>query len=268
VDYLMRVQALTSAEQQRIEHELSAQLNDMDDVMRHTSQLLALVTHQAGLVSGPDESSAEVRRIDLMPMSGTRVAVLIADNLGRVRTMMAGLDEPLQADELAQLARFLNENLDGAPLDKLSATVASRMHSYLDEQRRLAERALSVLDMLPKNRQSQLFLEGAMQLFEQPEFRDVGKAREVFSMLDERDRLLDLLRAGVEGAGCSVLIGSESRDQGMQEISVVASPYCVGDKPVGMLGVLGPRRMPYPRLMAIVDYTAGMLGRFLTRLAQ
>ncbi len=270
VDYLMRVQELTITERQRIEHEFSEKLNDVDDLMRHTSQLLALVTHQTGIVEGPNESSAEVRRIELMPIAPSRMAVLIADSLGRVRTLMAPVDEPVQLDELAKLAAFLNEELQGVALDSLAASVRTHMQEWLSEQRRMAEQALRVLDQLPLSRHGQLFLEGATQLFEQPEFSDVTKAREVFGLLEERDRLLDLLRAAVAcGAPLrsSVVIGSEAEERGLREISVVASPYCVGEKAMGTLGILGPRRMPYSRLTAIVDYTADMLGRFLTRFA-
>jgi len=270
VDYLMQVQELTLGERQRIERQLSEQLNNVDDLMRQTCHLLALATHQAGIVASPAEDSAEVRHVELMPLAGPRVAVLIADSLGRVHTLMGSLDEPMPPDELSRLARFLNDQVQGVSTDQLAATVRLHMETVRDEQRRLSEQALRLLDVLPLNRPGQLFLEGATQLFEQPEFRDVAKAREVLGLLDERDRLFELLRTSVtksERVRAAVVIGSEAKDRGLGGISLVASPYCVDGKPVGMLGVLGPRRMPYSRLTAVVDYTAGMLGRFLGRFA-
>jgi heat-inducible transcriptional repressor len=146
----------------------------------------------------------------------------------------------------------------------------SAIRSMLEEKRRTAEQALHLLNLLPAGGHGQLYLEGAAQLFEQPEFRDMARAREVFGVLDERERLAALLRGSLvetELARPSVLIGSESHEPAFKEISVVASPYWVGERPVGVLGILGPRRMPYSRLTAIVDYTAGMLSKFLTRLA-
>lgn len=107
-------------------------------------------------------------------------------------------------------------------------------------------------------------------LFEQPEFRDVEKAKEVFGLLEERDRLLGLLRTNMTERPLplsSVVIGSESQDIGLKEISLVASPYRVGERPAGVVGVLGPRRMPYWRLTAIVEYTANMLSQLLTKFA-
>ncbi|NIA14791.1 MAG: heat-inducible transcription repressor HrcA [Nitrospiraceae bacterium] len=270
VNHLMRVQELTLTERARIENELSARLNDADDVLRHTSQLLALVTHQTGLVKAPDEGSAEVRYIEVVLVSETRAAILIADTHGQVHTVLAPLDTPLAGDELVKLNRFLNQHLAGVSLADIRAVVHDTMGAFLNEERRLAERALQLLDMVPRDRPGQLYLQGAAQLFEQPEFRDFKHAREVMDLLGESDRLVALLRAGImdwHPPTASVLIGSESHDDALKEISVVASPYRVGDKQVGVLGVLGPRRMPYSRLTAIVDYTAGLVSRVLTKLA-
>ena len=270
VDYLMRVQELTLTERSRIDRELSARLNDADDVMRQTSQLLALVTHQTGIVQAPDEGNARLQHIEVTALSPTRAAVLLLDSFGRVHTVMAPLDETLRAEEMPKLTNFLNDCLRGTTFDQLMARIRDATCAFLDERRRLADSALHLLDLLPVSRRGQLYLEGASQLFEQPEFRDVEKAREVFGVLDERDRLVELLRDRVrerEAARASVVIGSESHNPGLKEISVVASPYRVGGEPVGVLGVLGPRRMQYSKLTAIVDYTAGMLSRLLTRLA-
>jgi len=270
VDHLMRVQELTLAERTRIERELSRRLDDADEALRQTSQLLALVAHQAGIVGAPDDSAAEVRYIEMIPVMKSRAAVLVADNRGRVHTVMVPLEDALQDAELTRLNNFLNEHLRGATFDDLAALMHQIMGSHLHEERRLAEQALHLLHLMPAGRPGQLYLEGTTTLFEQPEFRDVEKAREVFGVLEERDRLVELLRnrvAGREHGLPRVLIGSESEEPGLKEISVVASPYRVGNETVGVLGVLGPRRMPYGRLTSVVDYTAGMLSRLLTRLA-
>lgn len=269
VNYLMRVQELTVAERGRIEREFTDKLNDADDVLRQTSHLLALITHQAGLAETPNEENVLVRRFELMPLSEERLAVLMADNFGRVRSMTLQLERPIPPEEIPRLNRFLNEQLQGLAVGELAACVEKKLCTFLDEQRGLAEQALEVLNLVPIHRPSQLFLDGATQLFEQPEFKDVDKAREVFGLLEERERLADLLRAAAKdypALHSRVVIGAEGRRSGLEGISVVASPYRVDGKPVGMIGVLGPRRMPYSRLMAIVNYTAEKVGRILGRL--
>ena len=271
VDYLMQVQELTLAERGRIEDDLTRKIQDADEVLRQTSHLLALVSHQAGLAEAPGQNIAEIQRIELIPLNDRRLAVLIVDNFGRVRTVPVELEERLEANEVTMLGHFLNATLRGVTLDNLAQAVENQLRSFLDEQRKLAEQALRVLNLLPPQRHGVLFLEGATQLFEQPEFKDIDRAREVLGLLEERERLADMLRSVLEDRppqGLTVLIGSESNQPGVEGISLIASPYKVNGKPAGMIGILGPRRMPYPQLTAMVDFTAGLVGRILGRLGR
>jgi heat-inducible transcriptional repressor len=270
VDCLMQVQVLTVQERYQIEREYTERLSDTDQVLRQTSHLLALITHHTGIVEAPAEAIARVRRIELMPVGGTRVAVLLVDNYGRVRSLVVDVTQEFQHEELLRLNQFLNEQLQDAPIGRLAESIQERLSAYLEKQRTLAEQALRVLQLIPANRPVQLFLDGTTQLFEQPEFNDVSKAREVLGLLEKQDRLIELMHAATSKDGSlrsTVVIGGETLDPSLEGISLVASPYDVGGRPVGMIGVLGPRRMPYPRLTAIVDYTAGMVGRLLTRLS-
>jgi len=265
VNYLMRVQELTIKERSRIEHELNEKLNDTDEVLRHTSQLLALLTHQAGIAESPAETSVRVHRIEAVPVSDSRMAVLLVDNYGRVRTTSVDVGERVSGDQLQRLNAFMNANLHDVEIERMADDVRERLKDYFDEQRLLAQRAVEVLDLLPKQETRQLFLDGAMQLFDQPEFSDMSRAREVFGLLEHNDQIAVLLREGLRDGEKlrQVYIGEEGT--ALEGMSVVASPYTVEGKPVGMVGILGPRRMPYSRLTSVVDYTATMVTRWLER---
>jgi heat-inducible transcriptional repressor len=271
VNYLMHVQELTLRERNRIEHEFTEKLNDADEVLQHTSQLLALISNQAGLAEAPGNDHAYVNRLEIMSVGPQRVAMLVVDNYGRVRTQTLNLVETIHADRLAVLNRFLNEQLRGIRLDGLTEAIENRLKTFLDEQRKIAELALQVLGLAPQQATTQLFLEGASHLFAQPEFQGVDRAREVFDLFEERSLLTDMLRGTLsdqERINNSIHIGRIEGASGLEDISVVTSPYYCNDEPVGMIGVLGPRRMPYSRLTSLVDYTAGMVTRMLTRLAR
>ena len=270
VDYLMRVQDVTLAERNRLEGQLSQKLADSDEILRQTSHLLALISHQTGIVESPNAQEARVKHIEIMPLHGNRVVVLLADTFGSVKTSVISMDTPLGAEQAARLGRFLNEAVHGAAIDQIGNVIRAKMQGYVDEQRLFAEQALKVMEFSPAMRHGQLFLDGATQLFEQPEFHKVEKARELFDLLDEHARVIDLLRGGLASSDerrSRVVIGSEALHHGLDEISVVAAPYKIGGQTVGMVGILGPRRMPYSKLTGLVEYTAGMLGRLLTRLA-
>lgn len=267
IDYLMRVQELTLAERARIQGELSGKIADIDEIMRQTSHLLALISNQTGIVEAPDDNDAEVHRVEMVTLGPARVAIILADNLGQVRTVMVTPDEPLSAGEAQRLGRFLTENFRGVTAQRLVEAVRARLGDYLDEQYRLARQALGLLDQIPPSRPGQVFLEGLTQLFEQPEFHDVQKAREVFGLLEGRDRLMELLRAArsdEDMRGALVVIGSELSSPGLHDISIVMAPYRVGGRRVGVIGVLGPRRMHYPRVAGLVGFTADLLSMRLT----
>lgn len=270
VDYLMRVQEVTLTDREQLEREFNQRMTDADDVMRETSRILALMTHQTGIVQAPRASEAVVRALEVMPVSSDRVAVLIVDNYGRVRTVVVPINRAIDADELGRLNPFLNDMLRGAPIATLAASMEAKMRSMLDEQRALAERALTMLSSVSVPADSALFLEGISQLIGQPEFRDIEKAREVFGLLEERERIVELLRKGMhdsQGMGSRIVIGQETTDRALENMSVIAAPYSIGAEPVGYVGILGPRRMQYSKISGLVEYTAGMLSRLLTRLA-
>lgn len=270
VDYLMRVQDVTLAERERLEREFNERMTDADEVMRETSRILALMSHQTGIVQAPNANEAVVRAIEILPVSSDRVVVLIVDNYGRVRTLVIPVARAVSSDEVHRLNPFLNEMLVGTPISSLTASLESKMRSLLDEQRSLAERALLVLTGLSVPKEHSLFLEGISQLMDQPEFRDVDKAREVFGLLEERERIVELLRTSMTEAGRTgsrIVIGPEGTDRALESISLVAAPYSIDERPVGYVGILGPRRMHYSKLAGLVEYTAGKLSRLLTRLA-
>ena len=270
VDYLMHVQEVTHSERARIEHDLSEQLNNADTILKQTSNLLALISHQTGIVEIPSAQVATIHRIELMPLGNEQIAMLVADHYGRVQTLLLPWKQAIDPNKLISLNNFLNEHLQGTSVDMLSSTITDKLQLFVDEQRLLAEIAMNILNNIPDSTSDQLYLNGATQLFEQPEFHDVDKAREVFGLLEERDKVAELLRSGTlrNFDTSRIMIGSEDLEHGLEEISVVSAPYKINDKTVGMIGVLGPRRMPYSKLTGIVEYTASKLGAMLTRLSR
>jgi len=167
---------------------------------------------------------------------------------------------------------FLNTHLKGTSVENISTRIESVLHDFVDEQRALAEQAAQLLHQISNTHSGgQLFLEGATQLFEQPEFQQIDRAREVFGLLEDEDKVMELLRAGItsgQSHSARVIIGSEAHEHGIDEVSVVSAPYQINGKTVGMVGVLGPRRMPYSKLTGIVDYTAARLSRLFSSLSR
>ncbi len=267
VDHLMQVQRLTFQERRRIENELQPRLDDVNALLRHTSHLLALVSHQAGLAEAPNTNQALVQQFELVPIGENRLTVLMVDNFGTVHSITTSPGIYGEPAKIESLNNFLNQHFHGIAMGSLADTVRVKLGELLDDQRKLAQSALEVLDLLPLRQENQLFLDGTVQLFEQPEFHNVDQARKVFGLLEEHNRLINVLRKAVsEGDGKAIFISRHEDNMGTEGIGVVASSYEVDGRPTGLIGVLGPRRMPYSRLTSVVQYTADLLGRMLTRL--
>jgi heat-inducible transcriptional repressor len=270
VNYLLKIQELSQRERERINRDFTEKLKDVDAVLRHTTHLLALVTHQTGLAEAPSDMYTQIQRIELLPLSEKRIAVFIVDSLSRVRSVLVDVERAFRnTQEVESLNRFLNDHLTGCRANMLVTSLEEKLRNFFDEQRRMAERALEVLQHVHPESSSDLFLEGTTHLFEQPEFQDIKSARELVGLFEDREQLLELLRRAVahyEADRPLVLIGGEGQKGVLGGMSLVASPYRVQGKPVGAIGILGPRRMPYSKLAAVVDYTASVVSRVLTRI--
>jgi len=270
VTKLMKVQELTLAERQRIEQELSRKLDTAEQILKRTSQLLALTTHQAGLAELPNEKSAVVRRIDLIQLGEKQIAVVIVDNFAGVHSSMFAFEEPISPHIIEPLNKFLNETLFNVSLDRIGLVLKENLKKFFDERRKMLEIAFKILSRIEPTT-SQMILEGANNLFDQPEFQEPTKIKSIFGIMDDPTPLTRALRESLaksENQRQTVLIGSEANIKNSEEFSIIASPYMLENEktPIGFVGVLGPKRMPYDKLSAMVDFTASMVGKILSRL--
>jgi len=270
VTYLMKVQELSLAEREKIKQELTKKVDTATQVLKRTGYLLALVSHQAGLAKLPAENTAVIRRIELVPLLERQAALLIVDSFGCVHTSSIVLDEPVPTQMLESLNQFLNDVLFNISIDNIYSVVKENLKKYFDEQRKLAELSLNILTKIEPPT-SQIFLEGTNNLFDQPEFQEPTKVRNILGIMENPTPLIKVLRdslAKLENSQRTVLIGPETTTEDISEFGIIASPYKIDDQkePAGFIGILGPKRMPYEQLSALVDYTANMVGKILSRL--
>lgn len=262
VDDLLEVRTLTPRERERIRTDFEVALEGGEDVMRHTGHLLSTVSNLVGLVLAPPLDEVVIRRIELVRIGTRRVmAILISDQpVVHNRTLRTEEDYP-RAD-LETMARYLNETLSGCTLGEMVARIEAQRRSDRLLYDRLRERALRLgLEALESGTDGALYVEEATRLLEQPEFLDVGRMKALFRALEEKSRILALLRATIESDGVNVLIGSESQVAEMQGCTLVTSRYTAGGRAAGSVGVIGPTRMDYRRIIPLVGYVANLLSQ-------
>jgi heat-inducible transcriptional repressor len=268
VDTMTGASGIGRPEALQLQRQVAGARSDIDDLMETTSNQLATLSHYAAVILAPPLRQTRLERIDLIPVDRDRALVVIATETGWGTSRILTLDESVSAAELAELARVLTGRYGGLSFQEIRTRLGEgSAPAEADRIARLsfvlARKAFAAL--WDRN----LFYSGATNILDQPEFADIGTMKAILRAFEEKRQLIELLTARASGHdGVQVVIGSEMPYQEMQETSLVAAAYKYGDRVLGVLGVVGPRRMPYAKIVPLVDYTARLVSRRLTRRAR
>jgi heat-inducible transcriptional repressor len=205
-----------------------------------------------------------VKQVELVPLSVRKLLCVLVANEEMVASHVVEVEEPLSRDEAMALSRFINTELVGLSFHDLISSLERRILAEHDSFYHLVKRSLDIFQhALSTEPDERLLLDGTSHVVSQPEFRkDPRKAHELLRSLDAETPLLLRLSQDLAGRGVRVRIGREVQVPGLEECSTVTAPFAIGEDVVGGVGVLGPKRMDYPRIRALVE---GM-GRCLTGL--
>ena len=272
VDELMDVAGLTPAEARLLRQGVERRLGDLGAVARETSRLLGRLTHLLGVVLSPRLSTGTLERLDIVPLSSTRVMVVLAVRGGLARTVIAELDGEVPEQALDAIVQRLNERLAGLTLEEIRRTGAERIEDLGDHDRtgvvRLVLRDAPVL-FSEAEEAGRAALGGAQHLVGQPEFQAPEEVQHVVELIESDEVVVHLLERPAafdpeHPERAVVLIGGEI-DGGRlgaegSPYSVVKAQYRVGSTR-GIVGVIGPTRMDYARAIALVEHVAAMLSR-------
>lgn len=268
VDTLMRPMRLTEAERELIRAELLARRRAIEEMIHHTARMLALWTRYTSLVLAPRLSEAAFRHIEFVPLDSHHVLVVLVTGPGMVQDRIVAMTEPVDQDELRQLAHFLNQRLRGVRLRDVGRTLLDELQDEIRDARLYAEAVELLSRGLEGGGSEAVYLDGAVNILEQPEFRDVARARTVLSLMGDQETLIGVLTDLAAGEGVTVTIGRENRREELRECSVVTATYSVGGEVVGAIGVVGPTRMEYSKVLAVVECIAATLSDVLTDLGR
>ena len=264
IDGMMEVHPLTLREQDRIRAGLESSLHEGADLMRRTSHLLSAFSSQVGLVVAPRLDEAGLKRVELVRAGRGRVmAVIISDRPLVQHRIVETQTDPTQA-ELDRMSQALNGILSGLNLRQVRARIEQEMRSDKAGYDRMLTAALRLgRDAMVGIGDSDLYVEEPARILDQPEFLDLERMKSLFRAFEEKSRILRLLDAMIEAEGVRVVIGSALESAGMRGCSLIASRYTTGPRATGSLGVIGPTRMNYPRVIPVVEYVARLVSEYL-----
>jgi heat-inducible transcriptional repressor len=237
---------------------------DLESAAQRAGVLLSQASNLAGLVLGPQISQVRLRDLKLVSISDTRVlAVLVTDD-GRVLERMCALDAPMDLILLQQVQNYLVELVAGRTLEQLRERVRDELREARAARKVFESSALAVGEqVLQRTDESRLKVEGLLRFLDFSEFKsDVDRLREVVRIVEERERLEEILDRLGEPRGPVAVIGPEMGESDWaRELGLVVCSFYQGTEPVGLVGVLGPMRMDYGRMIPLVDRVARVLSR-------
>ncbi|MBT8137998.1 MAG: heat-inducible transcriptional repressor HrcA [Gammaproteobacteria bacterium] len=248
---------------EEIESSLAEAMASSKELVATASKLLSQVTHLAGVVTMPRRSHAQLRQIEFLPLSDNRVLAIIVVNSREVQNRILHLDRHYSESELRQAANYLTEHFAGNEVDDVRSRLIGELKQARETMNTMMLDAISMAQRAFEQDKDDFVIAGKTNLMDFAELSDVEKLRKLFEVFNRKRDILHLLDQCTEADGVQIFIGKESGYAPLDECSVVSSPYTVDDEVVGVLGVIGPTRMAYERVVPIVDITAKLLGNAL-----
>ena len=263
VDSLLSVQPLDHESVSQLRHELNPDLSSTE-LVESASVLLSQITRMAGLVTLPRRDQVALRQVEFLPLSGTRVLVILVVDEREVQNRVIHTEREYTESELTQAANFVNREFGGQTLFNVRGALLESMQQDKNEMDQLMQTALDVASKAFEATDAgrSYVVTGEANLLD-PQ-RNAEAVRRLFDAFSKKRDILHLLDQCLESAGIQLFIGHESGYSMLGDYSFVTAPYEVNGRVAGVLGVIGPTRMAYQRVIPIVDVTARMLGAAMT----
>ncbi len=267
VDQLMTVRELSLDEVETIRQAMETRINELSQLIRQASAVMSRFTRYTSMAITPQMKTSTLKALQVVPIGSGKALVVVVTNAGIVRNQMVRIPDSVQPDVLIGISNMLNDKLNGFTLEQIS----SKLISDIEQETGVASEILlpileGAAECISLIDNPEVYLEGTTNIFNYPEFRDFIKAREFMSIMDEKSNLCRLLTDSMERDGVSVRIGSENDISGIKDCSLITTNYNLGDTFIGTIGVIGPTRMEYPRVISSMNFIRKMINREIGKL--
>jgi len=265
VNELLAPERLSERDEEMIARELVPHAGE-GDLLQVASELLSSLTKMAGVVTVPRRNLAVLRRIEFLPLSDRRVLAILVVNQQEVQNRVLHVDRDYAADELERFANAINQHFVGQELTRLRQSLLEDVAAAKVKVDQTLLQAVAMADQAlggPSGGRQDYLLAGGSNLMAFQELADVQRLRGLFDALDRKRDLLQLFDQCLGAEGLQIFIGDESGYKVLDECSVVTAPYTVNGQVAGVLGVIGPTRMAYSRIIPLVTETARQLSKGL-----
>ena len=238
----------------------------VEGVMEDASKVLASMSKFTSIVVEPRVDTMLFKEIEFVKLSRRTILIVFVTSAGIVHTRLVDTSENISIDFLNSMKRYMNRRFGGIPFYALKDGILEDVERDKESYRELLAKIKETLETIMEEEQGQreIYIEGTATMMNMPEFSDLARLRELFHTLERKEKLLRLLDGCLKEEGIHVIMGTESDMKEMRDLSIITSTYRIGEKSYGVLGVIGPIRMNYSRIIPIVNYTAKTLTDILS----
>ena len=265
VDNLTDSGRLTRSDERMITRTLD-ETDSPEELMLRASYLLSTITNNVGIVIAPPLATTQLKHIEFVDLGEGKILVIFVAKSGLLQKKVIRVQDLYPQEELDRAGRFLVEKFAGKTLRQ----VRNELLQMMDAERKLYERMLMLLQAWNDSLEAQttpaadtVYVQGAANMINQPEFADLERMRALFHMFEEKGRLVRILNECIDNSleGVQIAIGSELGNPSMRDFTVITSTYAARDNTVGYVGIIGPTRMEYERGISIVEFLGRLVGQ-------
>ncbi|MGG4342774.1 heat-inducible transcriptional repressor HrcA [Paenibacillus lautus] len=266
VDHLTSSFSLNPAELHMMKSFFAEKLNVMEQMIQHTAGILSQMTNYTSILLGPEVFHTSLRHFQLLPLHEDQAVAIIVTSTGQVENKIVSIPQGVSVSDLEQVVNLLNKKLVNVPLYKLKTRLYTEIGEEMQRHISHYEDLMSMLDIALNNEPDHrgIYLSGTTHMLNQPEFKDVDKVREIFELLEQTPALLKLMSPAPGEHGVQVKIGTENTHEAISNCSLITATYSIDGKALGSIGILGPTRMEYARVIGILNVLSHDLTKLLS----
>ncbi len=244
------------------------QFQEFEQLLGETANILSQITNYTSIVLGPEIYRTKLKHIQIIPLSDGNLIVILVTNTGKVEHKSLTVPEGVSIHEIERLVQFLNRKLVGVPLYQLKAKLYTEINQEIQRNAHEYEQSMELIDQLFKEQDNvsnhKVYVGGTTNILNQPEFSDIEKIKALFSMFEKTEEVKELMKS--DHKGIDVKIGTENTVEAASNSSIITATYELEGIPLGTIGIFGPTRMDYSRVISIVEFLAKDFSTFITKL--
>ena len=257
IDELLRDDKLTAKEMQYIKNKLETTVNELEDLTKIATTTLSELTHYTTIAIGPKIETHTILDVKFVLLGSRVMMAIILTDSGIIREAIIKFDEDVTEEQIKNLNTIFANHMVGKPIDELGGNIEEFITNEMKNSISIIQKIIDEINKIFKEHDD-LILEGTNKAFDLPEFQKAELAKNFMNVLDAKDLVSEVLNTGV-AEDINVYIGEELQDEKLKDFSVVTFNHLLGDKDIGTIGIIGPTRMDYSKVISIMKYISKKL---------